>query len=121
VCRVYGLARVFNSNSNNQTTGAITPLSYSYTLLAAFTFTLSNATGVAGGGVLATEYYADTIAEVFGSNNITDQTLSPAGSGISDYAGHVVVDLKGFRYIFFDVYQGAANPATDVNLLYAGY
>lgn len=112
--RLFGISPVYTANSRD-------PLSYTYTVLAHFSFTLSAAVGVAAGAVVAAERYADTYTRVLGNANISDQLISPAGSSTADYAGHVVVNTKGFRYLFFDLYVGAGSPATDVNALYSWY
>jgi len=68
---------------------------------------------VADGVVSATNYYADTITRTTGIENVSDQILSPTG----DVAGHVVVDVKGFRYVLIEPIVGTA---ASVNVLAAG-
>jgi len=68
---------------------------------------------VADGVVSATNYYADTITRTTGIENVSDQILSPTG----DVAGHVVVDVKGFRYVLVEPIVGTA---ASVNVLAAG-
>ena len=103
-CRVYGLAQVRCATAAT--------VSYTHVLLADYAFTASARTGVADGVVPATNYYADTITRTTGIENVSDQMLSPTG----DVAGHVVVDVKGFRYVLIEVIK---NSATNVNALYA--
>jgi hypothetical protein len=103
-CRVYGLAPVWSA----------TGTSYTHVLLADYALTFSGALGVAGGVVLNTERYADTIARTIGIENVGDSFLSPEG----DVAGHAVVDVKGFRWILVE--PVTASSATSVNVLYAG-
>lgn len=103
-CRIYGVSLV------NSSTGT----SYTHVLLGEYAFTLSSTcTGVADGVVSATNYYADTITRTTGIENVSDQILSPTG----DVAGHVVVDVKGFRYVLVEPIVGTA---ASVNVLAAG-
>lgn len=103
-CRVYGLAEVRSASGT----------SYTHVLLADYALTFGGALGVAGGVVLNTERYADTIARTIGIENVGDQLLSPEG----DVAGHAVVDVKGFRWILVE--PVTASSAPSVNALYAG-
>lgn len=104
-CRVYGLAEVRSASGT----------SYTHVLLADYALTFSTAVGVANGVVTASERYADTIVRTFGIENVADQLLSPA----NNVAGHVVVDVKGFRYILIDPNTDSA-AVTSVNALYSG-
>jgi hypothetical protein len=114
-CRVYGVSGVYTAASQDAK-------SYTYTLLGAFTFTLSGAVGVANGAVLDSERYADTITQVFGIANVTDKTYSPAAAtpAINDIAAHVILDTQGFGRLFFDLYVTGGLPATNVNAIIAG-
>ncbi len=101
-CRIYGLKEVCTASGVR---------SYTHVLLADYALTYSASTGVADGGVLNTERYADTITRTFGIENVADQLLSPA----NDVAGHDLLDVKGVEYIHIEPIRGTA---TSVNVLY---
>lgn len=103
-CRVYGVRPYRTADGK---------LGWTHTLLCGVTFTLSAATGVSGGAVGASEYYADTIERVFGIENVSDQILSPTDSAVA----HLLVDMKGHRYGYVELIK---NTAASVNALYAG-
>jgi hypothetical protein len=104
-CRVYGLRPCQDSTGT---------LSYTHVLLGEWAFTLSAAlTGVAGGLVGASEYYADTVTRTYGIENVSDQLLSPTG----DVPAQVLMDAKGHSVLFVEFKVGTA---TNLNALYAG-
>jgi hypothetical protein len=51
--------------------------------------------GLAGAQVLDTEFFASTITLVFGTSNVSSETVSPANNN----NGHICLDTKGCRYI----------------------
>lgn len=103
--RVYGVKAIQGSGAT----------SYTHVLLGEWAFTLSSTlTGVAGGVVVATEYYADTITRTVGIENVADQVLSPTG----DEPAHILVDCKGHTNLFVELITGGS--AASVNALYAG-
>lgn len=106
-----GGARVYGVRPCRNSANAV--VSFTHTLLAQYSFTLSADVGVADGLVSATERYADTITRTTGIENVSDQMLSPTG----DVSGHVLVDAKGHALLFVDPIIGTA---TSVNALYAG-
>ena len=59
--------------------------------------TASAVVGVAGGDVLATERFADTISLTTGNDDISVDIVSPTG----DVAGHAQIDLKGCEKVKF--------------------
>lgn len=102
--RVYGVKEIRSGSTT----------SYTHVLLGEWAFTLSSTlTGVAGGVVVATEYYADTITRTVGVENVADQVLSPT----SDEPAHILVDCKGHTALLVELIVGTA---TSVNALYAG-
>ena len=104
--RVYGLKAI--ERPGNAT-------SFTHVLLGEYTFTLSSTlTGVAGGVVGATEFYADTITAVIDVANVSDMIISPTGG----VPAHLVIDVKGFQYLLVEPIIGTA---TSVNVLVAGY
>jgi hypothetical protein len=83
-------------------------------LLAELTCTMSTATGVAGGEVLATERFADTIVLVDGNDDISIDITSPEGNVIA----HAVIDAKGFPKIEMTFDSTTGDP-TSMNALVA--
>jgi hypothetical protein len=63
------------------------------TLVGAFNMTLGGAVGVAGGVVIATEYFAETITLVDGDESCR------IISGIADDIGSLTIDLEGAYYL----------------------
>lgn len=104
-CRFYGIKELVNS------AGEV--VSYTHTLLAAYSFHLSDDVGVSGGVVTNSERYADTITRDVGVENVADQLVSPTG----DVSGHVLVDCKGHTLILCEPIIGTA---TSVNVIIAG-
>jgi len=103
-CRIYGVSLVSSASGT----------SYTHVLLGDYAFVLSSTcTGVAGGVVVATEYYADTITATTDVENVTDSIISPTG----DVVAHLILDVKGFRYLLVEPIVGTA---ADVNVLVAG-
>ena len=89
--------------------------SYTHVLIGEYTFILSSAcTGVAGGVVVATEYYADPIVGVVDAANVSDMIVSPTG----DVPAHLCLDVKGFKYLLV---EPIVTTAAGVNVLVAGY
>lgn len=88
--------------------------SWSATKLAAGVATLGAKTGVASGGVLDTEYYADTLTVATGGEeNVTWAVSSPA----DDTKAWLLLDCAGFPFLQVKVDK---NTAAAANLLYAG-
>lgn len=104
-CRFYGVTRVLANGAE----------SYTHVLLGGYSFILSDSlTGVVGGVVLATEFYADTITADVDVANVSDMIISPTG----DVPAHLVLDVKGFQYLLVEPIVGTA---TNVNVLIGGY
>lgn len=82
-------------------------------LLAEFAGVYGSATGVDASSLASTYFFADTITQVTGNANVSNEILSPTGNII----GHVVADLKGAQLceVTFDL---GANM-TGANCLYA--
>jgi len=73
--------------------------------------TLGTMTGIAGGAVLDTENFADTITLTFGNDNVSVDRSSPANNGV----GHAVVSLKSFAK--FELSFQTGSSATSCNAL----
>lgn len=102
-CRIYGVKAIEGSGAT----------SYTHTLLGEYGFTLSTLTGVSGGVVTNSEFYADTITRVAGVENVSDQIVSPT----SDEPAHLLLDRKGHDLLFF---EPIVVTAASVNALIAG-
>lgn len=87
------------------------------TLLCEVTVTLSSTqAGVAGAGVVATEYFADTLTLTYpATDGISTQVVSPA----NDLPGHVVIDCKGCAKLRVDFDRNSS--AASCNALYGTY
>ena len=85
--------------------------------LAAFTCTLSAATGVAGRILTTSDRIADTIAIIgtSGNPNVSMEIVSPA----TDEPAHVVIDMKGGERL--EVVFGTGGSATSANALVSQY
>jgi hypothetical protein len=103
--RVYGLKAI--ERPGNAT-------SFTHVLLGEYAFTLSSTlTGVAGGVVGASEFYADTITRTYGLENVADQVFTPT----SDEPAHILVDRKGHDVLLV---EPIVVTALSVNALIAG-
>ena len=82
--------------------------------LAEFSCALSTPVGVAGGAVVATDRFCDTITVVTGNSGVSVDVVSPADNTI----GSILIDLKGFQKLelAFDM-TGATNGNALVTLL----
>lgn len=93
---------------------ADTPVTWIPTVIGQFACTVSSTlTGLAGGSVLNTEYFADTIAPTYGSSVGID-VVSPA----NDVNALIAIDLRGFELVEvqFDV-----GTITSANALYSTF
>jgi len=100
---VYGIRRV----------GA----SWTHVPLIAVTVTLGAKTGVAGGGVVATELYADTIVVGSPSYGVADSSyriVSPTGDSVA----RLLLDTEGFEKLRVDFDATTGSP-TGMNALVA--
>ncbi len=103
--RVYGVRPIVSGGRVQSVT---------HVLLGEYGFTLSSTlTGVAGGVVGASEFYADTISQTYGLENVADQVFTPTG----DEPAHILVDRKGHDVLLVDLIVGTA---ASVNALIAG-
>lgn len=84
---------------------------YVPTLLASFTVTLGNVTGVAGTDVNASQLFATTITLTTGNANVSNEIISPG----SNVLAHIIVDAKGSQFVEI---RTAVSTATDANCLY---
>lgn len=84
------------------------------TLLCELACTLtSGATGVAGGAVLDTEYFCDTLTVTYGNANVSVEIVSNA----NNLPAHAVVTAKGFQKFELSFFTGSS--ATSCNALVA--
>ena len=83
-------------------------------VLAELACTASQAVGVAGRLVVATERFADTITLVTGNEDISIDIVSPTGNVIA----HALADLKGFKKVEL-TFDSTAAGTTAMNALYA--
>lgn len=81
-------------------------------LLAEFSCTLGATPGIINTDVGAGQLFCDTIALVLGNSNISNEVLSPAGTGM---VAHIVLDGKGSQLI--EVRFGTGSSATSCNCL----
>lgn len=81
------------------------------TLLASFTITLGNVTGVAGTDVNASQLFSTTITLIAGNANVSNEIISPGSNVLS----HIIVDAKGAQFVEI---RTAVVSATDTNCLY---
>ncbi len=88
---------------------------YTPQVLVEFACTCGNITGVAGGYVLNTEFWADTISLTYGNANVSVDIVSPA----NDLPAHAVFDIKAFQMIEF-IFDLGTTP-TSMNCLYCLY
>lgn len=106
--RVYGVAPV-----HAMVASVPAAVGWTHVLLGEFAVTLSTARGIAGGVVDADDRYADTIEMTTGVASVTNVITSPTGNE----PAHVVLDMRGFRYLLFTTSTGGS--ATNLNGLYA--
>ena len=104
-CRVIGWRSI---GWEARTTGLWIPVP-----LAEFAVTLSQAVGVAGMTLVATDRFADTIALTTGNDDVSVDIVS----GWTDVIAHVQMDLKGFQKLEFAFTTGGS--ATSCNALFA--
>lgn len=104
LAKVYGVRRI----------GAA---SWTYIPLLSLTVTLGAKTGVAGGAVVATELYADTIVVASPSYGVADSSyriVSPA----DDTVARVMLDTEGYEKLVIKFDDSTGNP-TSMNALVA--
>ena len=94
--RVYGVKAVEGGGAT----------SYTHVLLGEWDFVLdASLTGVSGGAVGASEYYADTITRVVGREDVSDQIIS---GGDGETPAHILFDCKGHSLLFIELIVGTA-------------
>ena len=82
------------------------------TVLVDLALTASAEVGVAGGVVLGTERFADTMTLTTGNDDVSVDIVSPTG----DVSAHAVIDLKGSQKIEFSF--AIVSGATSMNALF---
>jgi len=117
--KVYGVNPVV-CGSTPGTSDGTSVKSYTWTELIEVQCTLGTKTGVAGGAVLNTEYYVDTII-VSDANHLPTAAyavISPA----DNTEATLIVDMTHYLFIavMFDI-NGGSSAATGANALLAGY